>query len=333
MRHFDFEATRQGLPWPPLVQALRQQFAQGCEVPLRHTHAVPQADGNPAGTVLIMPAWRPGGRLGIKTVNVFPGNAARGLPALHATYTLFDATTGRPLAQMDGGEITARRTVAASALAASFLARPDARRLLVVGAGRLARLVPAALQSVRPTLQHVQVWNHRPATAQACAQAWRAEGWQAEAVDDLATAVRAADIVSCVTLATEPLVRGDWLAPGTHLDLVGGFTPAMRESDGHCLRRARVWVDTPEALAKSGDILQAVAEGAFDPALTVGTLADLCRGTCDGRQSAADITLFKSVGTALEDLAAAELLFDGCAGSSDAPPLPLAAPHSGTLRC
>ena len=314
MRHFDPDATRQGLPLPPLVQALRRQFAQGCEVPLRHTHAVPGIDGAAAGMVLIMPAWRPGGRLGIKTVNVFPGNAAQGLPALHATYTLFDAATGRPLAQMDGGEITARRTVAASALAASFLARPGARRLLVVGAGRLARLVPAAMQAVCPSLQQVQVWNHRPAGAEVCAAAWRRDGWQAEAVADLETAVRAADIVSCVTLATAPLVRGEWLAPGAHLDLVGGFTPAMREADGACLRRARVWVDTTEALAKAGDILQAVAEGAFDPAATVGTLADLCRGTCTGRLSDAEITLFKSVGTALEDLAAAELLFDGVAG-------------------
>ena len=314
MRHFDLEATRQGLPLPPLVQALRRQFAQGCEVPLRHTHTVPAADGSTAGTVLIMPAWRAGGRLGIKTVNVFPGNAALGLPALHATYTLFDATTGRPLAQMDGGEITARRTVAASALAASFLSRADARRLLVVGAGRLAHLVPAAMRAVRPSLQQVQVWNHRPAGAEACAAAWRLEGWPAQAVTDLEAAVRAADIVSCVTLATAPLVKGEWLAPGAHLDLVGGFTPAMRESDGACLQRARVWVDTTEALAKSGDILQAVAEGAFDPTHTVGTLADLCRGTCNGREGQAEITVFKSVGTALEDLAAAELLFDGAAG-------------------
>jgi ornithine cyclodeaminase len=314
MRHFDLEATRQGLPWQPLVQALRRRFAQGCEVPLRHTHAVPAADGGAAGTVLIMPAWQPGGRLGIKTVNVFPGNAAQGLPALHATYTLFDATTGRPLAQMDGGEITARRTAAASALAASFLARPDAQRLLVVGAGRLARLVPAAMRAVRPSLHEVQVWNHRPAGAEACAGELRAQGWAAEAVHDLPAAVRRADVVSCVTLATAPLVSGDWLAPGAHLDLVGSFNPAMREADGACLRRAGVWVDTREALAKSGDILQAVAEGAFDPARTVGTLEDLCRGRCMARQSPAEITLFKSVGTALEDLAAAELLFDGCTG-------------------
>ena len=312
MRHFDPAATRQGLPLAALIDALRQRFRRGCEVPLRHTHLLAAADGSPAGTVLIMPAWQPGGRLGIKTVNVFAANAERGLPALHATYLLFDATTGAPLAQLDGSEITTRRTVAASALAASYLARPDATRLLVVGAGQLARLVPAAMRSVRPSIGEIRVWNHQPARAEALAQDWRAQGLPALAVGDLETAVRNADIVSCVTLATAPLVQGAWLGPGTHLDLVGGFTPAMREADGHCLRRARVWVDTAEALAKSGDVLQAVAEGAFDPAATQGTLADLCRGA-GGRRTADEITLFKSVGTALEDLAAAELVFDGSA--------------------
>lgn len=314
MRHFDQEATRQGLPLPALVEALRARFLAGCEVPQRHTHTLPAPDGHGAGTVLIMPAWCSGGRLGIKTVNVFPANAARGLPALHATYTLFDATTGEPLAQLDGGEITARRTVAASALAASFLSRPDACSLLVVGAGRLARLVPDALRAVRPSLQRVQVWNHRPDGARTLARALGSEGLQAEAVTDIEAAVRRADIVSCVTLSNSPLVRGEWLREGVHVDLVGGFTPTMREADGACLRRARVWVDTAEALAKSGDVLQAVAEGAFDPARTVGTLADLCRGHCEGRRSDDEITLFKSVGTALEDLAAAELVYDGPAG-------------------
>ncbi|MBL8331919.1 MAG: ornithine cyclodeaminase family protein [Rubrivivax sp.] len=306
MQHFDALSTAAGTPMGPLIQALRRRFAEGCEVPQRHVHAV-----GDAGQVLLMPAWRPGGRLGIKTVNVFAGNAARGLPALHAVYTLFDATTGVPLAQMDGGVLTSRRTVAASALAADHLARPDARTLLVVGSGQLAKLVPEAMRSVRPSIDRVRVWNHRPEGARRLADQWRGQGLAAEAVDDLEAAVRSADIVSCVTLSTAPLVQGRWLQPGSHLDLVGGYTPTMRESDGECLRRARVWVDTPEALAKAGDLLQAAAEGAFDPARVQGTLADLCRGLAGGRADQTECTLFKSVGTALEDLAAAELVFDG----------------------
>lgn len=306
MLTFDAEATRAALPMAALVDALRAMFVSGCEVPARHVHAV-----GDAGTVLLMPAWRVGRRLGIKTVNVFPGNTAHGLPALHAVYTLFDATTGAPLAQIDGGEITARRTVAASALAAGWLARHDARRLLVVGAGRVAALVPEAMRAVRPGLAQIEVWNHRPARAAALAGRWRAEGLDARAVTDLERAVREADIVSCATLATSPLVQGRWLAEGTHLDLVGAFTPQMCEADADCLRRCRVWVDTPEALAKAGDLLQAAAAGAFDPAAVQGTLATLARGEAPVRGSERERTLFKSVGTALEDLAAAELVFDG----------------------
>ncbi|MFO1326122.1 MAG: ornithine cyclodeaminase family protein [Rubrivivax sp.] len=313
MLHLDADATLRALPMRALIDTLRRRFADGCEVPLRHTHAVAAADGTPAGTVLIMPAWRPGGRLGIKTVNVFPGNARLGLPALHASYTLFDAGTGAPLATLDGSVITTRRTVAASALAADHLARRDVRHLLVVGCGRLARVVPEAMRAVRPSIERISVWNHRAAGAEALAADWRAQGLRAEAAPDLEAAVRAADLVSCVTLAGQPLVRGAWLRAGAHLDLVGGFTPEMRESDGDCWRRARAWVDTDEALAKAGDVLQAVAEGAWEPARLQGRLADLCRGA-GGRVRDDEVTLFKSVGNALEDLAAAELAHDGVTG-------------------
>lgn len=315
MRSYDAAATHAGLPLPALVDALRARFIEGCEVPLRHTHAISGPDGEQVGTLLLMPAWRPGGRLGLKTIQVFPGNGGLGLPGLHALYSLFDARTGVPLAQMDGMAITTRRTVAASALAADFLARDDARTLLVVGAGRLARLVPAALQAVRPGIDRVRVWNHRPASAQALARTWNEEGLAAQAVVDLEAAVRQADIVSCVTLSATALVQGHWLRAGAHLDLVGAFTPTMREADAACFRRARVWVDTEEALAKAGDILQAIDEGAFDPARLQGTLAQLCQGACSGRSGADEITLFKSVGTALEDLAAAELLYDSAGPS------------------
>jgi ornithine cyclodeaminase/alanine dehydrogenase-like protein (mu-crystallin family) len=296
VRLFDADATRERLPLPALIEALREMFISGCEVPARHVHPVGD------GTVLLMPAWRVGAFLGVKTVNVFPANGARGLPGVHAVYTLFDARTGEPLAQMDGNEITARRTVGASALAASFLARQDARRLLVVGAGRVARLVAEAMRAVRPGLDQVELWSRRPEAAQALAAA---VGGQA--VADLEAAVRRADIVSCATLAGAPLVHGAWLADGVHLDLVGSFTPAMREADGAAFARARVFVDTAEALTKSGDLVQAVAEGAFDTATVQGTLAELCRGERAGRAVEDEITLFKSVGSALEDLAAAEL--------------------------
>ena len=307
MLHLDTAATARHLGFAALIPALRRAFAANCEAPLRHTHRIadPAGDG---GTLLLMPAWKPGGLLGLKAVTIFPANAARALPGLHSIYVLFDAATGEPLAQLDGNEITSRRTAAASALAASFLARDDAATLLVLGCGRVARRLPEAMRCVRP-ITRVQVWNHRHAGALALAHEWRDAGMDAQAVDDdsLARAVADADIVSCATLAAAPLVQGAWLREGTHLDLIGSFTPQMRESDGASFARSRVFVDTEEALAKSGDVLGAIAEGAFDAARLQGTLAQLVRGERAGRGGAREITLFKSVGNALEDLAAAEL--------------------------
>ena len=304
MQIIDTATTRRHLGFAPLIAALRRMFESGCEVPVRHTHRIGEA-----GTLLLMPAWRAGRRLGIKTVTIFPGNSARQLPGLHSTYLLFDAATGVPLAQLDGNEITSRRTAAASALAASFLARPDARSLLIVGTGRVAALLTEAMRAVRP-VDEVTVWNHRPASAHALAAELSGAGFNAHATDDLAAAASNADIISCATLSTAPLIHGEWLRPGTHLDLIGSFTQQMREADAACFARSRVFVDTLEALAKSGDVLEAVQAGAFSDAQLQGTLAALCQGTLAGRIDAAERTLFKSVGSALEDLAAAELVFD-----------------------
>jgi len=311
MRQIDTETTRRHLGFPALIDALRAMFVSGCEAPARHVHHI-----GDAGTLLVMPAWRSGMRLGLKTVTIFPANAAHRLPALHSTYLLFDAATGAPLAQIDGDEITSRRTAAASALAASMLARADASRLLIVGSGRVASLIADAMQAVRP-LDEVTVWNHRAAGARDLAATLQAQGHAARATEDLADAVAHADIVSCATLSSTALIRGEWLRAGTHLDLIGSFTPQMREADAACFAISRVYVDTPEALAKSGDVLEAIAAGAFDPARLQGTLADLCLGTRPGRSDAGERTLFKAVGNALEDLAAAELVFEKA--STEAP--------------
>ena len=310
----DAATTRAALPFQDLIRALRQAFAEGVEVPLRHAHAIGGAAAEPAGTLLLMPAWRPGRRGGLKTVSIYPGNAERGLPTLHSTYLLFDAATGAPLAFIDGDQITRRRTAAASALAASFLARRDAARLLVVGAGQVAALMAEAMSAVRP-LREVAVWARRPEAARRLARELSDAGFDAVAVSDLEGAVRRADIVSCATLSTAALVEGAWLREGAHLDLIGSFTPQMRESDAECFARARVFTDTQEALAKSGDVLEAMRAGSFAADRLQGTLADLCAGRVAGRSDDAEITLFKSVGTALEDLAAAEMVFDAARAS------------------
>ena len=311
MRLIEAVATGAALPFDRLIPALHALFASGCEVPQRHSHVL-QTGQPDAVTSLLMPAWTSPGRVpgcyGVKIVNVAPGNAARGLPGLHASYLLHDAATGVPLALIDGDQITARRTAAASALAASWLARADASHLLVLGAGRVAALLPEAYQVVR-SIRRVSVWARRPDAARALARQWRAQGWDARACIDLGDAVAQADIVSCATLATEPLVQGRWLAAGSHLDLIGGFSPAMREADDDCLRGAAVFIDTDEALAKAGDLLGPMARGVFGAGDVQARLADLCRGQHPGRCSAAQRTVFKSVGNALEDLAAAMLVW------------------------
>jgi ornithine cyclodeaminase/alanine dehydrogenase-like protein (mu-crystallin family) len=307
MKTFDADQTRVHLRFQNLVPALRDAFAGNANVPPRHVHTVEV--GADRGTVLIMPAWSEAGYLGIKTINIFPGNSAQGLPGLHATYVLYDAHTGVPLASMDGNEITAHRTAAASALGASFLARPDAKRLLVLGTGRVARLLPAAHACVR-AIDEVVVWNHRPEGAEALAAQWRGQGWNARAAATLEAAVREADIVSCATLATSALVKGEWLAPGSHLDLIGSFTPAMKEADPACFTGARVFVDTEEALAKAGDLVDAIAAGVLRVEGIQGTLAQLCKGERAGRSGPTERTVFKAVGSALEDLTAATLVWE-----------------------
>ena len=309
LRIHDAAATAAALPYERLVPALEAMFARGCEVPARHVHEVPVPDA-PGFTSLIMPAWLPGRYYGIKTINIAPGNAQRGLPGLHASYMLYDGRTGAPLASIDGDVLTTRRTAAASALAARWLARSDARRLLVVGAGRIARELPFAYGAVRP-IEEVRVWARSPASAEALAAAWRSLDIAARAVSDLAAACGEADIVSCATLATEPVVRGAWLRAGTHLDLIGSFTPAMREADDDCFAGAALYLDTEEALKKSGELLRPIARGVFAASDVRGTLATLARGETQGRASTEERTVFKSVGTALEDLAAAILVHEG----------------------
>jgi ornithine cyclodeaminase/alanine dehydrogenase-like protein (mu-crystallin family) len=293
----DGAQTAAALPFDRLIPALRNAFIAGATVPLRHRHDLIDA------SLLLMPAWRQDAMFGVKVVSVFPGNGVRGLPSVSASYLLCDGETGQHLALIDGGEITRRRTAAASALAGSYLAREDARSLLIVGSGHVAGLMADAYRAVRP-IESVMVWNIRPTGAERLAARLGAKP-----VSDLAAAVAQADIISCATLAREPLVRGEWLRPGTHLDLIGGFTPAMREADDEAVRRARVFIDTDAALAEAGDLIDPIAHGVLRREDIAGSLFSLCRGETLGRRDPAEITLFKSVGSALEDLAAAGLAY------------------------
>lgn len=316
MRTISRRQIAEALTWERWLAALRRGFLEGsrgtCVMPERHHHTV-EVPGGEAATLLLMPAWTPGRYLGVKMASVCPGNPSRGLDTIQATYLLTSADSGEALASLDGGELTARRTAAASALAAGFLAREDARRLLVVGTGRLAPLVAFAHASVRP-IDQVEVWGRDARKAAAVCEELQRSGLTASVSEQLEGSVRQADVVSCVTSAKAPLVLGQWLRPGTHLDLVGSFTREMREADDDAVSRSRVFVDSHEAaLAESGELLHALDTGTFAAGDVVADLFDLCSEANPGRQSPADITLFKSVGVALEDLFAAAALYEAMA--------------------
>jgi alanine dehydrogenase len=303
------QETRDALPFPALIESLADMFRSGCEMPVRHHHDL-EVPGEPDATMLLMPAWVPGGHAGVKIVNVMPGNATRGLPAVAAEYLLSDARTGQMLALIDGGELTARRTAAASALAARFLAREDAEHLVVVGTGRLSLNLIGAHMAARP-IRKVSVWGRSREKAQAIADTAKAEyGVDAYAADDLDEAVASADIVSSCTLSETPLIKGSLLKPGCHVDLVGAFKPTMRESDDEAVRRSSVFVDTRAGCTKEGgDIVQPLKSGVLREENIMADLFEMCRDAHGGRSSDAEITLFKSVGAALEDLAGAILAY------------------------
>lgn len=309
MRVVSAEEVASALPWGALIKRLEQAFRDGVESPPRHHHAIARHDGE--ATMLLMPAWQNDGYIGMKMVNVFPQNAAHGLPAISGIYVLCDGANGQPLACIDGSELTRRRTAAASALAAGRLAAEDAGTLLVVGTGKLAPMLIEAHAAVRP-IRHLRVWGRNPDKARALAERYRdyrggLTAFESSAVaEELAAAATQAQVISCATLSHEPLIRGDWLSPGAHLDLVGAFRPDMRETDATCLSRGEVFVDTyAGARGEAGDLLCAEAEGVFRFEDIRADLTELIRGQRPGRSGAESITVFKSVGASLEDLAAA----------------------------
>ena len=303
MRVIDAGSLAALTPYPALVDALARGLAKPVASPPR-THLDPTGAGD---ALLLMPAWRMGGLMGVKLVTAYPANAARGLPAVAASYTAFEQQTGEVLAVLDGTELTARRTAAAAALGAKWLARPCSRRLLVVGTGALSQPLARAHFTAMPGLAEVRVWGRVAAKAARVAGMLAAEGIRAAPAGSLASEVSAADVIVTATTAREPLIASGWVREGTHLGLVGAFTPEMAEADPALLGRAELWADDREAvLAKGGEVVQALAQRIIGAEAVRGDLAALARGPRPARDPAA-ITVFKSVGFAALDLIAAEL--------------------------
>ncbi len=307
MRIISKEETAKRLPYDKLIPALRDMFCAGTQAPLRHHHSIKE-NGEAEATLLLMPAWSSkSGFGGVKLVNVNPANNALNLPSINASYLLFNTKTGAHLCLLDGGVLTSRRTAAASALAASFLARPDSTRLLVVGAGKVGNELPFAYKEVLP-IEEVIIWDRTPDNMEKMVKSLTAAGLNARAATSLEEGVKSADIISCATLATDPIIRGEWLSPGQHLDLIGSFTPAMREADDLALSRAKIFVDTQAATLESGELRTPLASGVISENDIGPSLYQLCAGPGPWR-ARGDITAFKAVGHAIEDLAAATLVY------------------------
>lgn len=306
MRFADFETTIRLLDFPGLVEALRDTYKRGVDTYDRRLLVEPLANGE-QNDWLLQPAWQYGRNFGIKLVSIFPGNEAKGVNTILGAYVLFDGATGLPQLVIDGVGITFRKTAANSALAADYLARKDAKTLLMIGAGALAPHLIEAHSAVRK-FERVLIWNRTHAKAEAIAKKIDKPGYRATAMKDLEAAVGEADVISAATFATEPLIKGAWLKPGTHVDLVGGYRPDLRESDDEAVKRSRVFVDwRPSTIEICGDICQPIASGLTSDGAITDTF-QLARGEKPARQNATEITLFKSGGGGHEDLGTAQYL-------------------------
>ncbi|HEX5078447.1 MAG TPA: ornithine cyclodeaminase [Geminicoccaceae bacterium] len=312
MRVIDRQRIDAALSWPSLVDALDAGHRLG----RGQTHDLLLEEG---GDILLSrTAWKAGYGIGVKTVTGFFGNPGRRppLPSVQGVFVLFDHEDGRPLAVIDGAGITGWKTAADSALGSRYLSRPDARCLLMVGAGAMAKPLIRAHLCVRPDVEKVLVWNRTPARAEVLAAELRADGRAAAAVADLAAAVAHADIVSCATRSETPLIQGAWLRPGAHLDLVGAFTATMREADDAALRRGRLFVDARETtLEHIGELAIPIARGVIRRDDIVADLYDLAAGFA-WQRGPDDITIYKNGGGAHLDLMTAVAIHRGAQARS-----------------
>lgn len=303
-------SVEQSLNFPLLISALNTAFTQDITVPPRLHFDMDNPNSSRETTLLMMPAWQAGDVAGIKLVTVAPENSSKNLPSIQGTYLLLDVDTGSMKAMIDAPSLTAKRTAAASALASKYLSRENSEKLLMVGTGTLAPQLIEAHASVRP-IKQVYVWGRDIEKAKAVCQQVAHLDLLCIAIEDIASHIGDVDIISCATLSKEPLIFGKWLKAGQHLDMVGAYRPDMREMDDDCLRKSTLFVDNFEgALRETGDIKIPLYNGTISKSEIKADLFSLCREEYLFERKADDISVFKSVGHALEDLTAARLVFE-----------------------
>ncbi|MCW8878471.1 MAG: ornithine cyclodeaminase family protein [Kangiellaceae bacterium] len=318
LQFIDKETIESSYSFEELVEKLKSAFADSSvTVPMRHHHDYANPPEDRESTLLLMPAWEPGKDLGVKMVTVSPNNGNYDLPSIQGIYLLFDAHKGNCRTLLDAKALTAIRTAATSALASSFLSREESKTLLMIGTGALSPMLIKAHATVRP-IEKVLVWGRNTEKANGVAKALVSENFTVESIGSIEEGIKRADIISCATLSATALINGEWLQAGQHLDMVGAYRPDMREADDTCLTRSRVFVDHYAGATKeTGDIVIPLEQGVITKEDLQADLFELCRNEKQGRRSSQEITFFKSVGHALEDLVAATMVADKVIGVAD----------------
>ncbi|MCH2225538.1 MAG: ornithine cyclodeaminase family protein [Crocinitomicaceae bacterium] len=310
MIHISAAQIQESNQFDTLIESLRIGFRNDIETPMRHHHDYANPKESQDSTLLLMPSWEAGQNLGVKIVTVSPDNGKHDLPSIQGVYLLFDAHKGEPKALLDGKSLTVKRTAAASALASSYLSSPNASKLLMIGTGALSPNLIEAHCSQRP-IDHVYVWGRNLKKAEAVVNQLRHLNITIKAISDIDKFIPKADIISCATLSQTPLIKGKLLRNGQHIDLVGSYKKDTREADNNVILRSTVFVDTFQGgLNESGDIVIPLKEGIIKEDDVVADLFSLCKNEHPGRNTQQEITVFKSVGHASEDLIAANYFYN-----------------------
>ena len=308
MQNVTKEQVEEALDYPSLVNKLKEAFSAEYTIPMRHHHDYENPAEDRESTLLLMPAWEAGKNVGVKIVTVSPNNGKYDLPAIQGLYLLLDGHTGTPQALIEAKTLTTKRTAATSALASSFLSREDSKKLLMVGTGALAPELIKAHATVRP-IEEVIIWGRNREKVEQLAEDLKNDQYTLRVTGSIEETIQEVDIISCATISKTPIVSGDWMKPGQHLDLVGAYRPDMREADDQAIKRCSLFVDTYAGGTKeAGDIAIPLKEGLIQLEDIKAELSELCKGIKQGRANNEEMTYFKSVGHALEDLAAAQLI-------------------------
>lgn len=306
----DSEFIESHTDYEKLIDEIKKGFsASSIVVPQRHHHNYKNPPAVDDSTLLIMPAWNPGDDLGVKIVTVSPENSKYDLPSIQGTYIYFDAIKGIPKAILEAKSLTTKRTAATSALAASFLAKKDASSLLMIGTGALSTQLILAHCSIRP-IKKVYVWGRDLQKAKKISMKLESEAFEIQSIENIEDVIEKVDIISVATLSKTPLVFGKYLQKGQHIDLVGAFKKDMREADDETIKRSNIFVDTYEGMKESGDLYIPLKNGILKENEVKADLPELSKKKKKGRINKDEITLFKSVGHALEDLTAAKYYYE-----------------------